>query len=486
MDSAKKFFQEIETELLTAFSIGKGSFVKVKTKLLMAYGLGIVILLVIAAIGLYSRSLIVKGFNETAVAAVDIAEMQNLIITTEKTLTPVNDYLITAKNEKQAKLFKDGLNELRVSINNFVGITNNYDELIQEIVPHLGLLEQIGDEILDLEYYEYRKGSKLMDEFDDHGHAIQDILTLQVDDKKTQLSYLIKKNETIVNTLNSIMLTGALIVSFLGMSFVVYLDKNIRSPLEEISTSVKTLDTKKWDKVNVETFNEVSILADEYNKMVDRLKDSYDNLENLVSQRTADLENANSKLEKLALTDGLTGLYNHRHFMESFALELDRCERYGHKLTLMILDIDLFKKYNDTFGHLVGDEVLKCVATTLQGNVREVDFLARYGGEEFCIFLPEIDMEGAMIFAERQRESIEECDYCEKVASMSGNNANSNITISIGMATFPDHAGNVSDLIKIADDALYVAKDNGRNRVEIAGAKKKPQTKSKKSKKESA
>lgn len=459
---------------------------KIKTKLLLAYGLGIIILLVIATIGLFSRHIIIKGFQETAIVSVDIAEMQNIIIRTERLLMPVNDYLISGKRDVETERFNKRFNDLRFALNEFAGRTNGYQSLIEKIMPMLGLIDQIGSEILALEYYEFRKGTKLMYEFDSHGDAIQQILDAQVLVKKSNLFELISKNKQIVNTLNTAMLLGSFIVGILGMAFIVYLDKNIRSPLEQISSSVKTLDTKKWDKVNVETFNEVSVLADEYNNMVDRLKDSYDNLEHLVSKRTADLENANSKLEKLALTDGLTGLYNHRHFMESFALELDRCDRYGHKLTFMIIDIDLFKNYNDTFGHLVGDEVLKSVATTLQGNVREVDFLARYGGEEFCIFLPEIDIEGATILAERQRESIEKAEFCANIASASRKKGEGKVTISIGLSTFPDHASSVGELIKIADDALYAAKDNGRNRVEIAGAKKKPVTKSKKPKKDTA
>lgn len=434
--------------------------------------LGVLILLFIAVIGLYSRAIIIKGFQETASASIEIAEMQDLVIKVERLLMPVNDYLISGERKREKARFYKRFQELRQGINLFTEKSDDYQLLVEKLVPHIGLLEQIGEEIFNLEIYEFRNGAKLMYEFDEHGESMQKILNAKVNVTKQKLYTSIDDNKKIVNTLNFIMLMGSLIVGSLGLMFIFYLDKNIRSPLEEISTSVKTLDTTKWDKVNVETFNEVSILADEYNKMVDRLKDSYDNLESLVQKRTVDLENANKKLEKLALTDGLTGLYNHRHFMESLSMEFDRSARYGHKLSLMVIDIDFFKKYNDTYGHLVGDEVLRCVADTLQENVRDVDFVARYGGEEFCIYLPEIDIVGAMAMAERQRIEIEKCTHCANISVKSGKKPQEGITISIGVATFPDHTDNASDLIKVADDALFVAKDNGRNRVEMAQALK--------------
>ncbi len=161
-------------------------------------------------------------------------------------------------------------------------------------------------------------------------------------------------------------------------------------------------------------------------------------------------------VEELAITDSLTGLYTRRYFFERFGEELERSKRHGFKFSFLMIDIDDFKVCNDTYGHLVGDAILKETAHITKGCVREIDLVARYGGEEFSFILPETDRPGAMLVAERIRKRIEENifkAYDEKLK----------ITVSIGLAVYPDDSKEVSDLVDRADKALYKAKSAGKN-----------------------
>ncbi|MDB5340896.1 MAG: domain S-box-containing protein/diguanylate cyclase protein [Planctomycetaceae bacterium] len=176
------------------------------------------------------------------------------------------------------------------------------------------------------------------------------------------------------------------------------------------------------------------------------------------------LEDANRQLKLLATTDALTGLQNRRAFQERLVEEVERAQRYGHPVSLLLLDVDHFKQFNDSFGHLVGDEVLKQVSRILEATARTSDYLARFGGEEFAIILPNTDSRGAMILAERFREAIAAEPFPDR-----------RITVSLGVATLSRESHGLTDiidgltLIKGADEALYFSKHNGRNQVHLAG-----------------
>ena len=164
------------------------------------------------------------------------------------------------------------------------------------------------------------------------------------------------------------------------------------------------------------------------------------------------------KMEKLATTDGLTGLNNHRTFQEIMARELERARRYSRPLSLLLTDIDHFKSFNDTYGHPVGDLVLREIAGCIRNAVRINDFPARYGGEEFAVVLPETPEQGAFVIAERIRQMVE-----AKVVDSGPNKLR--VTISIGCVTFPSFGQTQQELIDFADKALYTSKKTGRNRV---------------------
>jgi len=166
------------------------------------------------------------------------------------------------------------------------------------------------------------------------------------------------------------------------------------------------------------------------------------------------------------VTDELTGLSNQRRFRELMAKEDERAHRFGHDLSLLILDIDDFKQVNDTHGHLRGDDVLRMVGRVLSQESRGIDEPARYGGEEFAVALPETGLAGAVELAERIRARIES----ERVTGVDGQAA-LRVTASVGAASMPVSAADTRDLIAAADAALYEAKRSGKNRVVTAPAK---------------
>ena len=180
----------------------------------------------------------------------------------------------------------------------------------------------------------------------------------------------------------------------------------------------------------------------------------------LVNQIAVSLDNARmyQAVEALATTDGLTGLYNRRTFQQRIDEMRERAHRQGRTLSLILCDIDHFKKINDTRGHLVGDEVLRQIGRLLGDTVRKVDVAARYGGEEFAILLEATELEGAQLLAERIRQEAERMPLSSEKGPF-------HCTLSLGLATFPGDGRSTTELIAHADAALYAAKHQGRNRV---------------------
>lgn len=175
------------------------------------------------------------------------------------------------------------------------------------------------------------------------------------------------------------------------------------------------------------------------------------------------LEEHNRWLTLQAQTDPMTGLYNFRHFEQMLQQYYALAHRYRSPLSLIMLDVDFFKKLNDTYGHAMGDKVLRTIAHQIRDNARNDDLVCRYGGEEFAILLPRTGLKQAGELAERIRASIEE--YYRLYAEEEG--LATPVTVSLGVSSFPERASSPKDLRKQADAALYLAKERGRNRVVI-------------------
>ena len=223
--------------------------------------------------------------------------------------------------------------------------------------------------------------------------------------------------------------------------------------LNEIEDKVKGVEAGADDFIS-KPFNKLELLARV--KSLLRIKHLHDELE----LKIAELEVAQSKLLQLAITDGLTGLYNYRYFKEQLSQEVIRAKRHNANISIAMIDIDFFKNYNDTHGHPAGDLVLKKIADLLHNNIRKIDVAARYGGEEFSLVLVETDKQAASFVANKIKNLIEEqkFDYEET-------QPNGKLTISMGIATFPDDAITPDELVNKADQRLYRAKKAGRNRV---------------------
>ncbi len=164
------------------------------------------------------------------------------------------------------------------------------------------------------------------------------------------------------------------------------------------------------------------------------------------------------QMEEMATTDGLTGLVNHRTFQEKLTEYLARAKRYNKKIAVILSDIDHFKLVNDTYGHPMGDEVLRQVSKVLKKDIRDVDLVARYGGEEFILIIEETTKEEVYVLANRIREEIKSLEF-------TSNQTEFNVTISMGFAIFPDFAENKQKIIDFSDKALYYSKENGRDQV---------------------
>jgi len=173
-----------------------------------------------------------------------------------------------------------------------------------------------------------------------------------------------------------------------------------------------------------------------------------------------ELMETNRRLELLSITDGLTKLYNHRYFQDELSRAFEESHRYQRPLSLAIIDIDFFKKVNDTYGHAVGDEVLKCVSKLFQQSIRSSDLAARYGGEEFAVMMPETELNDALTFAEKIRHLIEETEIATQAGTL-------HVTVSIGLSAVPHtRIRSAAEVIVAADKALYRAKRGGRNQVQ--------------------
>jgi diguanylate cyclase (GGDEF)-like protein len=177
-----------------------------------------------------------------------------------------------------------------------------------------------------------------------------------------------------------------------------------------------------------------------------------------IAVRTVDMfENA----ERLTITDDLTKLYNYRYLMKYLQADVKRCLRYKKKVSLLFIDVDGFKRINDTFGHLVGSQALAEMGQVFKRIVRETDVVGRYGGDEFVIVLPETPLNGAMVIAERIRKKVEECEFVAQNLSI-------RLTVSLGVANCPKHTLTAEGLIKKADAAMYRAKELSKNSIKVA------------------
>ncbi|MDG1750221.1 MAG: GGDEF domain-containing protein [Thalassotalea sp.] len=273
-----------------------------------------------------------------------------------------------------------------------------------------------------------------------------------------QLSHIAQKNINKVLKEEVIFIVIILGVCILILTYGAFnLVRIFKTSMNEIKEAFKTNHSGHFEEIKLSNHTEeFDSIANAFNVMNTKLGETTVSLavmKQIVEERT-------HVLEELSNTDPLTKVANRRALFERGHLELSRAQRTQNNLTLMLLDCDLFKDFNDQFGHLVGDEILVHICRICSKEIRDIDFLGRYGGEEFIIVLPDCDVNGGIETARRIQQSL--ADHCVSIK-----NKEICMTLSIGLATFNDKHKSFEQLINDADQAMYLAKENGRNRIEV-------------------
>lgn len=287
-------------------------------------------------------------------------------------------------------------------------------------------------------------------DFDRVGPLVLDILSKVIDLPSSCLFVIDKdKDETLFSA--SAGLSAAAVRSY-GEQIAFDTDGAVLPSDSELFACTTVLDHKRLMVVFCASGDRLERLSPE-----DRLV-----LQAVASELVVAVENSQLyKLTKrLSITDELTGLYNYRFLQQRLDDEIERARRYSRSLSMLMLDTDDFKKFNDTYGHIAGDQALAEIGLVLRSAVREIDIVCRYGGEEFSVVLPETDAEGAFVVAEKVREAVASHSFAD-----ADGNRGVRVTVSIGLATFPSSAEDREALLRQADDALYQAKHLGRDRV---------------------
>lgn len=235
----------------------------------------------------------------------------------------------------------------------------------------------------------------------------------------------------------------------------------IMTSYASLDTAVSALRSGAYDYF-FKPFEDLDVISAAARRAAEKIQLITEN-QNLIKQltkKTEELQKSNNVLKELAIRDGLTGLFNHRYFQEDLAYELLRADRYKRNFSLIFLDVDYFKNYNDTHGHTQGDKLLRTLGQILKNNFRKSDLIARYGGDEFVISLPETGKTETRIVAEKICKIVSDYPFPGRKTQ-----PQKKVTLSIGIASFPEDGTDGSSLLHCADQALYQAKKSGRNQV---------------------
>lgn len=440
--------------------------IRIRTKIIISFSAIFILLSFLAALSYYNRNVLYQSMLSLEKETGDLKVLSDLKLSIDMVLMPPNDYLITG-DAKEGTRYVYALEEAEKGLKRLASMASRKGYSMAEIKGVMERFEDVkkrADEILSLRdpVGSYR-GSRLMKEMD----AVSGEIVLSHLDRLYFLQKTAIENEIALaasarKKVDMALLAGGALSVATAFIIAFYLLRSIIDPITKFKEGAQIIRGGNLShRIDIRDGMEVNVLADEFNMMADRLMESHNELEKKVEARTRELNDANRRLKELSITDGLTGVYNQRHFYERLENEARRAARYGKPLSLIMADLDFFKRYNDGNGHLEGDNLLREIALTILRNVREQDIVSRYGGEEFAVIMPETDREGARATAERIRKAVFEQGFRFEERQPDGK-----LTISIGVGGYSDKTPEPKDMIREADTALYRAKELGRNRVE--------------------
>jgi diguanylate cyclase (GGDEF)-like protein len=350
----------------------------------------------------------------------------------------------------------------------WISLENKFDELLR-LVPHLTpqqqtiqtSIESQNKNVIRLFNAIHKNKLRNADEIIKKHLKIRLLTQLEaIRSDSIQLSTIAQKDiKNIIQNQIIFVLSILALVIFTLVYGACSLVKIFRTSLKEVKTAFEKNHSGHFQKIQLsnksEEFNSIALAFNEMNKKLSSTTVSLESMKKIVEERT-------HELEQLSNTDPLTKIANRRALFERGNSEFARVQRTKSKLALIMIDCDLFKNINDKFGHLFGDEVLKNICKVCNKEIRSIDFFGRYGGEEFIILLPDSELSGAIQTAKRIQRSL-----ANNCTTFEGKNVY--VTVSIGICTVSDKHEKFEHLINDADIAMYQAKKNGRNRIEIIG-----------------
>lgn len=418
--------------------------ISLRTRLLFGLGVMIIPIIVLGANTIFFLHRAAISDTEIVQKQVELHPVLSLQVLISQAVMSANDYLINGKTQEREN-FRSQVQDVKTAFNTALAELGDTREreLVLDSQNEWRKVEQLAESILR---YSHPVGNMRlaaeMERMDNHmNHSVA--LLGQVHDLAIQEIKDISENVKITSEITFAMIVALFVIgTIIAVVTAVLLARSILVPLSALEKAESNLGSGNLSyRINLIASDELGRVAQGFNAMA------------------AKIEIQQEELKKLSFRDELTGVYNRRHFQQAINEEILRSKRYDHPCALLMLDLDYFKVINDTYGHQTGDEVLKSVSKIISHTVRPTDVVARYGGEEFSVILPETNHLNALILAERIRNEV-----ASLIISLP-NVRTITVTISVGIAAFPQNAQSDHELIAAADKALYQAKDAGRNRV---------------------
>ncbi len=419
----------------------------VKTRLVIAMGAMFVPLLVLSGGALFYLERGISAFEKTENQALErlfpLTNIESLMV---ETSSPVKDYMIKGDYTARSRFIRTS-QEIERTFAALLAVPSNLSEkqiLLQASRKEWQQTAAIGQSIFAYpnpatnpravqaaKYFQERNFKAVIS----LNQLYKLLAHLQIAENLNQAAYAKHQVRLVVAVAFLLGVALAIVASTMVV-------RSILRPLSVLEKGVAQLGNGNFShRIFLANQDELGQLAAAFNLMIEKL------------------EQSQTALKNLATLDELTGVYNRREFNLQLKNELERSGRYDHCFTLLLLDIDFFKKLNDTYGHQAGDEALRSIAALLKQEFRDLDRVSRYGGEEFIVILSETSSSSAYVVAERIRQLIS--TYALSIAQ----NQTVNITVSGGLATFPEDGVEAKSLIHCADQALYAAKYSGRNKI---------------------